>query len=411
MGISPDAIGEFRYLVSNTMNLTHTAPDAAGWDIGTSVKLRVHNLDKSQLAYETVPDPSIQQRARERPANIETTYTTALSFDCYLEGANTNYQVTNPIELVISEIMGGVAQPASMRTDAAEAGGDTVTLKAVAHGMLVGQAVLVGTRGDGKGGGQVCLIDSVADVNTIGLAHATAVAAAATDAIVYGTTCYWNTDVAYFDFLYVGRDSTSPDQFQTLGCVGNFTIETAEGGLPVAKFSFQGADWREVDTGDKETLDTSTAMSGDGPAADRNIGGFYIQDHGTTTRNTMQVANVMISANIEYAPIPDLNGVNGIGGFVKTVSAPTLEFDALYGDTDVMPGLEDDLHNGTAKQVLIQYGHAAANCVAVDFPMAYVDSVVRTEVEGLAGVHVVMHGDEDTNATDRISSSMRVHTF
>jgi len=411
---APHALREVRYLSGTTFNLTFTNAAAAAWAAGTATKLRVIGWEPD-FKFESEPDATLQQRVHGAPANIPTIRTGTVKMTTYLDVAQSD-ATASPIATFLSLMAGGIDNPAA-RTDAAEAGGSTTALIVTAHGLVVGNAVLIGTRGDAKGNAEVRSIATVTNANAVALTMATSVAAAAADALVYGTTIYFDEAATqkYIDLLAIGK--SAEDQLQAIGCMGGFELtSTGPDQVPRCEFSLRVGDWQEVPSGERDQLEPASAVQGNAPPGVRGMGGFFIGDNGATTRGTLRVSDIKINPGLAFGPMPGYNGVNGIEGWVRVPSRPTLEFTALLdGGADPLPGLYDDFVAGTAKQIMIQWGTTAQHCAAVEFPKFYLDAPPeRVAVGALSGVKIVGHGEQAGVAAtvgEIGASPIRIHTF
>jgi len=416
-------IGELRYLnQTTTVSTSFTVADGADWDTTNAIRIGCIGVpDLSGLTDVGLEDTTLKTRLHRRPANILALQATSLGFSVYLEGGPAANSVTNNNgATLMAHTMckaANIVEAASDNVDAAEATTTTTSIKAVAHEGAVGTAVLLGSREDGEANGEVRIINAISDVNHFETNMATKVAMTTT-AIVHSQTVYASplaTDFDYVDMLYIGHDATSPDQFQTLGGVLTFEIAgLAPGELPTLNYTMQGTKWQVVASGDK-AADMSSADPGwNAPAAAGcALGGMFLAAAGDEVAyNTHQVANITITPGFTFVPIPDPNGNNGIGGWIKVPSVPTVEFDVLFGDTDAMPGLYDSYVGQTAMQAVFQFGAAIEKCCAIDFQRLFIDAApTRIEVNGLAGAHVVAHGEcaAAPSGTAVEDAAMRVH--
>ena len=412
---SPVNIREVRFVSGTTFNTAHTAADNAAWAPGTATKLRVLTSDASGLVYASEEDATLEQRLFAGRSPIPTLRNGQFSFATYLEGAYTNI-TANPVATLLSKIMGGVASPATARTDTVEAASSTTSLNLAAHGVSTGTAVLVGSRGGGGGNAEV-RVGTASDVNTFDLTMALP-ADPSTETLTYSTTVYnHDTTQNYLDFLAIG--DSAEDQIQTIGGMGTFSFANiSPGEVPRIEFEIMVGDWQEVPSGERDQLEPTSAVQGNQPAIDRGLGGFFLGDNGSTTRTAFKVADVSINPGISYEAIPDPNGINGIGGWRRVRGQPTVEFTALLeGGADPLPGFYDDFAAGTAKQLLIQFGDSNP-AAAYDMPYCFFQSApVRAEAGQLAGVKCVLVGhspptqDTDTQATALQYSAQRIHFF
>ncbi|MEE9366925.1 MAG: hypothetical protein V3W44_09585 [Dehalococcoidales bacterium] len=418
-------IGELRYKNrTTTFSTAFINGDTTPWDAGNHTRVGAIAVpDLSGLTDSGLPDTTLVTRLHRRPANIQALQDgLGFSFSTYLEGGPASGTVVpNNVADLLAQAMckqSNIISPTATQVDTPEAGTTTASIKATAHTGVVGQAALLGVRGDLLGNGEVRIIKALSDADHFEVDMLTNGAMTTTaDGIVFAQTVYLSptaTDFDYSDWLYIGHDTTSPDQYQTLGGVLTFELTgLAPGELPTVNFTIQNGSWRNHPTSNKPTIVTTDPAWNSPAGGELALGGLFLADSGTgVARNTYQVANVSINPGVTFVPIPDPSGTNGIGGFIKVPSTPTVEFDALYGDSDAMPGLLDDYEAQTSKMATFQFGSTIGRTCAVDFQNLYIDAApTRIDVNGLAGVHVVAHGDAlaTPTGTDVRDAAMRIH--
>ncbi len=418
---SPVSVRELRYRAGTTLNLTHTAPDtAATWDTTNSTKLRIISCDLSGLTYDAEDDPTLEsQFLRGRP-KVPTLRKGAIKFGMWAEGAESTI-TANPVATLLSKIAGGIASPVGSRTMTALTAGsdaDTIASTNIGAKVQVGQAVLLGVKGDGDGGGEVRIIEAEA-TDSINVAMALSGSMVTNGVIVISTTVFPDPTATqnYLDFVALGH--SAEDQMQTIGGMGTFSVEGLNPGeLPKIGFEINVADWQEVASGDRATLSPSVTPSGDLPASTRGLGAFLLGDASTNTRTTFKVADVTFTPGVTYEALPGFNGINGIEGWQMVPSTPTLEATVLLeGSTDPLPGFYDDFVAGTAKQLIVQCGSTAQKTFAIDMPYCVFDTVpIRTTIGNMQGVKVTLRGlTQDLTASNTAQylakAPWRIHFF
>jgi hypothetical protein len=409
------AIREIRIIdKGSTFPTAFTPASNAAWT--TATKLRVFDVDFSALDKKSEPDKTVQTRFHGRPAVIPTltggVEQMALKFKMYF-GGGSGTTSPNAIATVLGVVMGGIKSPTKI-DDTAETGTTTTVIKATAHGQVVGQASLFGTRGDGNGGGKVGVMEVCTDADNYELFMALPGAPVNLDAIKNGHTVWVDhTDESYADLLVIGHYAGSgaaddPDILNLLGCGATCTFGGFKPGeLPFVEFTFLPADWRNEPYASTRALSLTTVPSGGDPVCDRSIGMLTIADSTDSVRAEVQGGEIAIDPGMKLAPIIDPNGVNGIGGWVKVPSdnGPTLKVKRYWGD---MPGLFDDFDAGTKKQVCFSLGHVAQNCVAIDMQAALLDAVPkRAEMESATAIELTFHGESGL-ATDESTADLRM---
>lgn len=416
---SPKNIRELRYLSGTTANTAYTAASNAAWAAGTATKLRTTAYDDSGLEYSSEKDATLETRLFANRAPVPTLRKGSFSFSTYLGAAEADTSA-NPVATLLSKIMGGIASPTA-RTYTADDGAGSHTTTSVlddSSGMeteVEGSAILVGTRGDGRGNAEVRRISDNATTDQLDVDMAWAGAPQDGDAIVVATTVYPDPDAAqqYLDFLAIGH--ATADQRQMLACMATeVSLEgAAPGELPQLNYTIGVSDWQWVASGDRDQLEPTSAPQGNNPPVDRGLAGLYLGDAGSTTRNVFCGANVSIPRiGPSYVEVPCLNGLNGQKGYAKVPGDGwECSFDLLF-DED-MTGLYDDFSAGTAKQLMIQFGHAAQGCVALDFPYCYLTMDPKpSELNGLSAVTITVRGQNTTNTSNDLTlAPFKIHFF
>ena len=161
---SQDGLREVRHVKSATFQESFSNAAAAGYAAGAASKPRIISLDTSGLTYEGVEDASLQGINHKSYAPHEVDRSGVIKFDMYGEGAYANI-TSNPVAALLGDIMGGITNPATGRTDAAEAAGSSTVVNVTSHGQAVGTGVLCGARGDDKGDGEFRILVAQ-DTNT-----------------------------------------------------------------------------------------------------------------------------------------------------------------------------------------------------------------------------------------------------
>lgn len=418
---NPNKIKEFRYLSGTTFNTDYTAADDAAWAAGTAEKLMITNLDLSGLVHEGLENPEIESSMMAKGAFIPGLRVGSIKVSTYLGAANSDISA-NPVATLLSKIMGGIANPSSARTDLADVSGTHTTTRVYASGVesnvVAGQAVKIGTRGDGRGDGRVYPITATG-TDYIDLGMACPSAPNDGDALTFSTTVYFDdtTTQQYIDTLSIGHASN--DQIQTLGGMGGFSISGLKAGeIPQIEFDLMVADWREVSVGgNADQLEPTSATQGNRPPVERGLGAFLIADNGSTTVEAVAIDDLTITPNITYEAIPDPNGVNGIGGFAKVPGMVQASFTTVVGEqsTETIAGLYNDFDSSspTAKQIMAQFGVSDQRCAAIEIPKYYLDKApTRADLGQLQGVAIEGHGDVDTTITTALGKSpIRIHYF
>lgn len=420
---SPFAIRQLDYKSDTTFATTFGNASAF-----SGTKLPILSYDASGLEYGFEPDPGMQTRryARQQPVpgQREGSFTFSTPADA---GASDN--TANIIATFLSKIMGGIQtandSDRSITLDDSGTGGPSHSTSRIyaASGTfnseVVGSGIMLGTRGDGKGNGEVRRISAVGTEGSSDYADVDMLwsgTPADTDVAVIATTVYLDPDATqeYIDFLAMGHPSNV--QRQMISCQGVFELQSlAPGEKPRFMFTMTPADW-EWSTSNLGTL-SSTVPSKVYPG-ERGLGGLFLQDNGSTGRTVFKGGDVALPSFMEYVPDDSHNGVNGKGGWTKMPTSPIISL-TLQMDED-MPGLYNDFANeavggssAQAKQLMVQYGHTKQQCFAIDIPKCYLlGDPKETDLNGLAAVRITLQADEAaTSGTDLARSPIRFHFF
>lgn len=425
MGAEPFALEEVRVRYpGSTFTTAFTNGDHANWAIGTATKLRHvdSKIDRSGLVYPHAPNPSVRTRRRGLEKGIKTVRGGTFTISFFLNSATG--AGNDAIKTLLSKVYGGLSTPTAS-TATVGAGSTTSQIASTGIGAKVepGAAVLVGTRGDGRGDGEVRVISAEA-ANTIDVSIAMKAAPNSGDTIWLGHTVYPDPDAAqeYMEFLLIGKDGTSPNQINCVGCqatsvtLRNLEVADEEVG-PVVELEISVGDWRWEPAANKATMSTTDVPSGADPAMDKGEGLFLLSDRGTYTgsaRAALLGGAMVIEPDITHVKLKDPGAKNGIGGWVRGVGNVKWGFTPYLdeGDDKPVPNLTADHDAETAKQAIYQWGHEKDACVAVDVQNAFIDEIPQeVELEGLAAVSLAGHGDEGSTTTDVLGADHRIHFF
>jgi hypothetical protein len=412
MTVKPYKIWELRYTdQSSTYPTAFVSGSAAGWSNAT--KLRAFDA-KLKLAYGAEKDATVQTAGEGHPAPIVTDRAGGtLEFSMHLEGGSST---TSPpsVATLLGAALGGL-KSCSKITDTALADCTTGLVKCTSHGKAVGEAVLVGVRGDSGGDGKLVYVDTVANANQYWVRPLLPAAPAVSAALKNGHTVYIDQTVErYLSFYLIGSYSGSgatddPDQVNMIGCsCAKIAIAgIAQGQSPKVTFTFNLGDWRNEPNATKATISHTAAAAGNNPAGNLALGSLCIGDASAYTRNAIQGGNVEVDPAIAIERISDPNGANYTGGWVQSPSetGPTCSITRYWGD---MPGGYDDFVAGTAKTIVCQWGHVAQGVFAFGLQRAYLSSVPeRVEFSKSMALKMVHHGDMGRN-TDRSTDDYKL---
>lgn len=389
MAYGSSLIRDARVKFTSSMSTSYTAANAAGWNVdGVNVfKLGLFDLDLGGLERKGQPNPQIRNYIKNIAAPIPLNPSGQIVFKTYSgKGASST---TAPFEAtLLSKALGTLVSP-SAKTDAAEAASTTTQINAASHGLSANYGVLIGTRGDSQGNGEVRQIAST-NAGDYTLRMALSGAPDAADAIVNAHhVCLASTlaPPSYIDLLIVLHSG------RCLNFIGGCLQFELEGlsinEIPQFNYTYKYASYRWEPTATEESIDTASSPSGNVPVPARPFGGLFFGDSSATTRVAYQAGNIKFTSGIEYKPIPDPNGPNGIGGWARTNYEPVLEFDAVLGQTNEdLIGLNADFIAGTLKQIIVQSGTEAESCFALAGIGRLADEPVPVDIDGLEGAKV-----------------------
>lgn len=410
----PERIRELRVRVGTTFNTSFTAANDSTWNPDTMTdgyKVNATSFDASGLIHNGVESAVLQDRLfGASEANVPALRDGNLKFSMYLGKGSSSVSQNFECSL-LGAVLGATQNPSTKSTEVDSATTTVLTRTGIDGYCSVGQCVLVGTKGDARGNGEVKLITATA-TDQITVYPACSGAPTDGDALVFSHTAYLDQDATqqYLDFLALGFNVE--DQIQAIGSVANVSFEgLAPGEIPTANFECTVADWQFVPTAYRDQIEAGSAGSGNNAPATKGLGSFQFGDSGSTTRNVFKAGSFAVGLNLTHEKLPDANGINGCGGFVKTGCVPTLEFDLII-DQD-FPGIFQDFENGTEKRAILQFGATANNCVAFTFPALYLSqSPVYSSLNNLQTLKVSCRAAEKASYTaDLDASVLAIHWF
>lgn len=411
MTFAPFVLKEMRYVSKgSTFPTTFDAGNSATWNSGT--KLRCFDV-KVDLDYKAEPDKSVQTRRDGHPPKIPTVKSAALEYSMYLEGGSAN--LTAPtVATLLSYVLGGLYTPAAISANPDASPASAIDfLSVTGHGKTAGEGVLVGVRGDGRGGGSFATIKTIDTADKYSLWMALPGAPTSADTLKYSHAVYYDGSTEnYVNHYLIGHFAGSsatddPDQINFMGGSATVTFSGFKPGeLPVVTFKWVFGDWRNEPYATKASLQLTTDGSGENPAGGA-IGALCIGDANDYSRYMIQGGEISIDPMIVLEPVTDYNGTNGIGGWISVPSetGPTCSITRYWGD---MPGLYNDFTASTAKQFLWQCGHETQKTVAFFMQKAYLDAIPeRVEFTKLMALKITMHSESGGN-TDESTAALKL---
>lgn len=404
-----------------TAPVAYTAGTNVAWDVGTATKLRHVNgaINLASLSQLRVPNREVRSRRRGRasgtglmPAEGE------FSLDVGFNSSSTQ----NAILTLLSKILLGLTVPTA-NSDALDASGvhtaDRLYAAGIEGTVAPGQAVLVGVRGDARGGGQVRPIRAEG-TDFVDLTMSLPAAPADADAIWLSHTVFPDPTVAteFIEFLLIGRDGR---QINAVGCqctgMSLSGLGTAGGEEPTLSLTFMPIAWRWEPTASLETISDS-APSGAPSPQNIGLGGIFHGDHGYTSTAAYQFisgGDVQITPNFAYRPRRSPEGSLGpIVNWTQERGICEYAVKAYSGVGTPVPFpqyVETDFDGDTKMQLIVQLGAAADYCAAIELPASYIDQRPRpAEFDGFGGMQIEGHADEHSG-TGLLLSDFRFHFF
>jgi|1_EtaG_2_1085319.scaffolds.fasta_scaffold09729_2 hypothetical protein len=410
--MSDARLREFRYRNSTTFQTSFTNAATAYWGVSSAVKLELTAYDASGLVQEGLPDETLKTRLHEKGAPTVGLSKGELSFSTYLTGAESDLD-TGPVVNLLRTVVGGITEATNARGSTVTSGSTTTNIAITSANTyaVAGQAVLIGTRGDGRGGGEVRPINATgADWATVSFAFTGAPSSG--DAVVFSDTVHYDESAAqeYIETLSIGHSTA--DQRQTIGGAGTFEIGgTAVGERPTVDVTVACSDHKHVAADSRASFTHDDDPASGTPAFNKSIGMFHLGDYGAAARTCWKAGEFSFSPGMEIEELPCPCGNNGVGGYEQVMSVPTMEVTLLY-DEDML-GLKTDYDNGTEKTAMLQLGTAATKTAAIELTSCFIDNLPEDSVIGnLAGVKISLHGDEDyTDSNELRSSVFKIHHF
>jgi hypothetical protein len=118
-----------------------------------------------------------------------------------------------------------------------------------------------------------------------------------------------------------------------------------------------------------------------------------------------------VDPGVKWAEMPGLNGVNGVEGWLRMPSKPTIEFTIAQGQIDAAS--LSDFSNAQAKMIMIQLGTAATKAVLIHAPKArFIEGPTEKALGNETGLHLKAVCDDNYTASNEpVSSAITITTF
>lgn len=399
---------ELRYFASTQLYDSYVAADNALWEYTNAIKLRLtKEVDDTGLIDEALEDTTVQTRRLGGAPPLIGRSIGPIKFSTPLGAGNSGITV-DATSALLRDIMGNIATPTA-KTATVTAGSSTTSIASTGIGakLIPGSGVLIGVRGDGYGSASVRPVQTEAtDAITLGMAAPGIPQADST--ITLMQSIYFDEAATDKRFNFTWLSKATAHQRQAIGAVGSFTVGGLKAGeKPELNFEFQVADHQWVDSGDRTSLTDQAIPQGNDSPTSKALGGLWIGDALGTANTAYRAGGISINPGITWESLEDPNGLNGIGGWLRTTGKPTIEL-TIPMDAD-MPGLRDDFIAGTYKKILFQLGTTAQNCVAFYFRYAcQKGSPVPAKLNNEAAIKVTFEAHDDYDSSSEALSSAMV---
>lgn len=282
------------------------------------------------FSQERIPDVAVQARQNVRGLSHIGLRTATLEFTTNWPGHNTDPGTGSLTErwpvTLLGYALGGKRTAGAGSTISGTASGVQSVSLASAAGFSAGDVCAIGTKGDGRGDGQVLAIATVSatDGTLSLLTDAPAAPTTAGDTVSRLALVFWDETATLKTVRFRAEHAGTGEQFLAHGCQlsGIKITWPMDGGLPKARWTYQCAYWnRQAFTfPPSSTMESAFATP---PAA----GSLYLQDSGTTTRVTKTPASVELDFDLGLEPTIGPGGVatfQNITGWVRTRFSPRI---------------------------------------------------------------------------------------
>jgi hypothetical protein len=280
---------------------------------------------------------------------------------------------------------------------------------AAVTGRLTGQGLRVGAKGDGRGDGQFAIVNSAA--GPITLLTALPGSPSAAD-VVYAVQNAFHSESANLAGLGTKRFAVawvgSNEQLYLRGCqLSGLGITWPIGDLPKVTLTYVVADW---EYGSALTIPSAVTLSNN-YSQPQAAGSLYLQDYGTTTRQTFTPSEVEVSYDLQTQPIVGPGGVGlyqPIVGWVRTRMQPTIRMRVPFATT--WPVWFDSAESASSHWKHILWSGSVVDGRATGFYMPRVKPIgarpaIPVESNGQTYLDVFGMGVDDESKSTEISRS------
>lgn len=411
------ALKEFRYKIQTSFSTSFIHSNNVAWDPGTASILRAVGYDLSGLELTPVADATIHQNRSEFTPPHTTIRRGTFNTSFYVGRlTSTSDQATNPIQQIMGAILGGSTEPTARQyTDLGSSDADTLNATDI-DDEAVGQYVLAST------GELRRVVTSTGASNNVDLNMDLSAAPAVSDVHTFANMAYYDSGhiagsdptQKYLDWYIIGDDHAS----DTRGIIGSWAESVSLSGLgtgevPMFDVTWNCGDWRHP-TGNTEAM-SGTAPGGGDPPAYFGMGGIFLGDAyagSVVTRAAPYGVVTAVDLGVSFVEIPDMtDGVNGIGGVIRgrPETPPSITLQIAKDHDMSLSGLAQDFENGTAKELIVQWGNQPGSTFGVGLQKCYLAGTPKdVDLNGIDGVEITLVADvgDDDASTDLSASKL-----
>ncbi len=310
----------------NTIEV-HSGDEASFAEASTSydTNFRVISEPRFTPNHVRMQDPAFRSRLAQRGISHLGPRSGSLEFQTYMIGAASTGALTETWQQrLLGDGLGGnhVTQDGGTVNVVTNA----TTFSATSFTGGAGGVIRVGTKGDGGGDGQAAVINNPATVTLL-----TALPAAPTTGHQIHACQIAYHDESTVTTLQTKRfmigHTTEGCQYHMRGCqLAGATFGEPIGGMPTINWRYEVAYYTEAGAGAAVAIPSAIALE-DHDCVPVAGGSLFVQDFGTTTRNTELPSEIALYLALGLQPVISNSGIYAdqfITGWVRTGIAPTI---------------------------------------------------------------------------------------
>ena len=371
-------------------------------------------IDVSGLTHPMLESGRVTQYLQERTAGVPGVQQGSFSFRVYLcgHGSTTAGAITlSDLENLMGWVLGAVkATPADGTTVNGGASTTTNAVTVASATFAAGQLFRICTKGDGGADGQWGVVNT--HTLTDLLSRTAFAAAPANGAVVYTAANVHTTEAASGSAIsgYRFQIFTANKQFICHGCFPTgVTLDLPISGLPTATITI-GVSWFELTA---DTFPETTALTTHTPAPIA-AGSFFLQTHGTTTRNTLSIRSFSLDVQLGVQPLMGPDGNNAYQAIVGARRMPskitaTVVVDALAAATN--PTYWAAWLTNSAHHILYSLSTANGQAMAVYLSRVFYggNRPTQNDMDGLNRTTLVFDASTNNVTTSELTlSALRI---